>query len=167
MLPRSRSCPKLVAWLCLSWPKTVLVVHPCHTPSLHTHLEVKLTSLHNFPIKAFIHISFLFHKFTQAFHSFASFRSFLFLFGQFFVAPHCYAPKVCSSFLFHKFVQAFYELHNFHHLLCYFAYCTCMQNYSPLKLSSLFWFAFFCSVVACNGNATKVINCFLDIALQL
>jgi hypothetical protein len=100
----------------------------------------------------------LFHKFTQAFRSFASFKSFFFLFGRFFVVAHCCTPKVCSSFLFHKFAQAFYELHNFHRLLCYSIYCTCVQDYSPLKLSSLFWFVFFCSIVACNGNATIVTN---------
>lgn len=107
-----------------------------------------------------MHISFLFHKFTQAFRFFASFRSFLFLFGQFFVVAHCYALEVCSSFLFHKFAQAFYELHNFHRLLYYSTYCTCEQDYSPLKLSFLFWFVFFCLVVACNGNATGLTNYF-------
>jgi len=129
----------------LMMTKKILVTQPHHTPLLRTLATSKLNSLDcaTFLIKAFMHISFLFHKFTEAFCSFASFRSFFFLFGQFFVVARCCAPKVCSSFLFHKFAQAFYELHNFHHLLCYSTYCTCVQDYSPLKLSSLFWFVFF------------------------
>jgi len=145
----------------LMMTKKVLVAQPHHTPLLRTLATstLNLACSATFFIKAFMHISFLFHKFTQAFCSFASFRSFFFLFGCFFVVAHCCTPKVCSSFLFHKFAQAFYELHNFHRLLCYSTYCTCVQDYSPFKLSSPFWFVFFCSIVACNGNATIVTNC--------
>lgn len=73
-----------------------LVTHLCYNLA-----TLKLNSPHcaTFLIKAFLHISFLFHKFIQALCSFASFKSFLFLFGQFFVAAHCYGSKVCSSFL--------------------------------------------------------------------
>lgn len=85
----------------LMMTKKVLVAQPHHTPLLHTLATSKLNSpcSTTFFIKAFMHISFLFHKFTQAFRSFASFRSFFFLFGRFFVVAHCCTPKVCSSFL--------------------------------------------------------------------
>jgi hypothetical protein len=40
----------------------------------------------------------------------------------------------------------------------FFVYCTCAQaDSSPFKLYDLLLFVFFCSIVACNGDATQVI----------